>query len=226
MTHFFLLFNPFNKCSKFLRQKRRRIGVGMPTCYLLSSKSMLTFAFILLVYFFTMDMILFHKIKQRLPLKPIQILLSSSSSSLTQTLNKTTLTANFPPPHISIQNENNPDTLSSSSYFWSPLTIKKIMIVDSTHYIRSPLAEFVESFFCFSKMFPFISANVISLIHCVLSLVSVRYLTHDSLRWRQFGVVLFQVRNWLDSFDGVIYRAHSTSMTNNHDYKSHYGSLG
>ena len=196
------------KCSKFIRLKRRRLvahhhslfftNYNMPACYLLSSKFILTFACILLVYFFTMDIILFNKIKQRSPLKPFNHSIATTVGNQKQ------------------------------NYFggwWSPLTIKKIMIVDSTHYIRSPLAEFVETFLSFSRVFPFLTANVISLFHCLLSLICVRYLIHDSLFWRQCGVILFQFRNWLDSFDGVIYRAHASSSSS-HDYKSHYGSLG
>ena len=73
-----------------------------------------------------------------------------------------------------------------------------------------------------STMFPFISANFISLTHCALSIVSVKFLINDSLFWRQVGVCIFQFRNFLDSFDGVIFRAHAKRTT----YKSHYGSIG
>lgn len=105
---------------------------------------------------------------------------------------------------------------------FAPLPVKKIMMAEVTHFIRSPLAELVEYAFGFSELFPFVGANVISFTHCVLSVISIKYLTHDSLFWRQFGVCLFQFRNFLDSFDGVIYRAHAKKMT----YKSYYGSLG
>ena len=118
------------------------------------------------------------------------------------------------------QTNSNDETQTDS--FWYPLSVKKIMMTDPTHYIRSPIAEFVEHRLGFSEHLPFISANTISLFHCVLSGVSIKFLVDDSLFWRQVGVGLFQFRNFLDSFDGVIYRAHAKRST----YKSHYGSLG
>ena len=120
------------------------------------------------------------------------------------------------------------DTLDESSSVkpkvsvFSLLPVKKIMIAEATHFIRSPIAHFIEFEFGFSRLFPFISANAISLLHCLLSIICIRYLIHDDLFWRQFGVCLFQFRNFLDSFDGVIYRAHARKTT----YRSHYGSLG
>lgn len=105
--------------------------------------------------------------------------------------------------------------------FW-PLPVKKIMIGEATHFIRSPLAEIIESSLHFSELFPFITANVVSFTHFILSLICVRFLSSETLLWRQIGVVLFQLRNFLDSFDGVIYRAHAKRA----NYKSHYGSFG
>lgn len=172
----------------------------MPTCYLLTSKSLLTIAVLLFVYFITMDIILFGKARARGPFRTFS---NSPASIIT---NKTQ-------PAM-----NNNKILS----VFAPLPVKKIMMAEVTHFIRSPLAELVEYAFGFSELFPFVGANVISFTHCVLSVISIKYLTHDSLFWRQFGVCLFQFRNFLDSFDGVIYRAHAKKMT----YKSYYGSLG
>ena len=53
-------------------------------------------------------------------------------------------------------------------------------------------------------------------------MVSVRFLIDESLEWRQFGCVLFHIRNFLDSLDGIIYRAHMKQRV----FKSNYGSLG
>lgn len=106
--------------------------------------------------------------------------------------------------------------------FFSPLPVKKIMMAEVTHFIRSPLAELVETVFKFSEIFPFVTPNMISFFHNMISIVSIRFLSHDLLFWRQFGVCLFQFRNFLDSFDGVIYRAHAKKI----EYKSHYGSFG
>lgn len=92
-----------------------------------------------------------------------------------------------------------------------------------THYIRTPIAEFVENSLHFSHYFPFISANVISFVHCCLSLISFKFFSSDSLIWRQVGVLLFQLRNFLDSLDGVICRAQSNTRK---AYKSYHDTTG
>lgn len=177
---------------KFFNFKRR-----LPTCYLLSSKFILTSAVVLFFYILIMDIKLFGAARTRGAFVP----LNTSKESL----------------YTSVPNVN-----KYSFSLFRPLPVKKIMMAQATHYIRSPLAEFVEHGFGFSNLFPFISANFISLTHSVLSVISIKFLIHDSLFWRQVGVCLFQFRNFLDSFDGVIYRAHAKRTT----YKSHYGSIG
>ena len=157
-------------------------------CYLLSSKFILGASVLLCLYFLTMDIILFQRIKHRGPFRMF---------------NETQTRAQV------------------KSIFW-PLPIKKIMMADATHFIRSPIAELAEEALNFSGNLPFISANAISILHCVLSVISIRFLSADLLFWRQFGVCLFQFRNFLDSFDGVLYRAHANKSM----YTSHYGSLG
>lgn len=180
-----------------LKIKTFNLKRRLPTCYLLSSKVILSLAIVLSVYFIAMDIKLFHSAKNRGPFSAIKSTKNSSKLSLEETKPK------------------------KYSLFW-PLPVKKIMMAEATHYIRSPLAEFVEHRLGFSYLFPFISANFISITHCILSLVTIKFLMHDSLFWRQIGVGIFQFRNFLDSFDGVIFRAHANKTA----YTSHYGSLG
>lgn len=73
------------------------------------------------------------------------------------------------------------------------LPIKKLMVGHASYYIRTPLAYFIEDYFNISKRFPWLTANVISFTHVMLSLISVKFLINDCLQWRQFGVILFQV---------------------------------
>ena len=205
------MLNPRHKTllhTLLLQTKRRRV----PTCYLLSSKAILLGMTLLLLYFATMDTILLVQIKHRPALKPFR---PSSHNHTTVVVPSSVIN----------------HTERRHGSFWRPLPVKKIMMTDATHYIRSPLAELVESALGFSRLFPRITANAVSALHCILSLVSVRYLAHDSLFWRQCGVALFQIRNWLDSFDGVIYRAHAAAQADinsqqQQQYRSHYGSLG
>jgi len=153
-------------------------------------------------------MILISNIKNRGPYHPLKqptntkLILNSITNAETSTN----------PKQIYVENK---------SFFWN-LPVKKIMMADATHFLRSPIAELVEYVFNFSEFFPFITANTVSFLHNILSIVSIRYLAHDSLVWRQFGVCIFQFRNFLDSFDGVLYRAHAKK----NEYKSNYGSFG
>lgn len=149
-----------------------------------------------------MDIILISKVKHRDSMHAFKPKSNVIESTISQLLRK--------------------KNISKSKSMFSPLPVKKIMMAEATHFIRSPLAELVESTFKFSEIFPFVTPNMISFFHNVLSIVSIRFLSHDILFWRQFGVCLFQFRNFLDSFDGVIYRAHAKKT----EYKSHYGSLG
>ncbi|CAF4084157.1 unnamed protein product, partial [Rotaria sp. Silwood2] len=91
-----------------------------------------------------------------------------------------------------------------------------------THYVQSPLAEYVESNLHFTYYFPSISANAISIFHCCLSLISIKFFSSGSLFRRRIGVLIFECRSFLDCLDGVIFRAHAK----NSHYKSYHGGLG
>ena len=200
--------------EKMLKRRLFHLKRHMPRCYLLSSKFILSLATIQAVYFLLMDIKLFIRVKNRVPLTAYlrsSIKINSTVNSLNSYSSGSSSSFSSTPP---------PPPVNNAGIFW-PLPVKKIMMAEGTHFIRSPLAEFVE-FLGFSSIFPFISPNLISLTHCTLSVVCVKFLISDSLFWRQFGVCVFQFRNFLDSFDGVVYRAHA----NRYNYKSHYGSLG
>ena len=199
----------YTKCAPLSRRLMKK-----PTCYLLINKSILTFLTLIVAYFVVMDMVLFVKAKHR------------ATPSLTSH-QEILLTAIMATPVLNtsssvISHTQQPPYAHSIFSVFSPLPVKKIMMAEATHFVRSPLAELLEHAVGFSDLFPFVTANGISFVHAVLSVVSVRFLVHDSLFWRQTGVVIFQFRNFLDSFDGVIYRAHAKKTM----YRSHYGSMG
>jgi hypothetical protein len=80
----------------------------------------------------------------------------------------------------------------------------------------------MESKLHFTYYFPSISANSVSIFHCFLSLISIKFFASESLFRRQIGVLIFQFRSFLDCLDGVVFRAH----TKNQRYKSYYGDFG
>lgn len=113
--------------------------------------------------------------------------------------------------------------LGSQTLADAHISIKKLMVGQMSFYIRTPLAYFLEDYFSISVNLPWLTANLISFTHVVLSFVSVKFLADaESLERRQLGCVIFHVRNFLDSLDGVIYRAHVKQTT----FKSNYGSFG
>ncbi|CAF1300334.1 unnamed protein product [Adineta steineri] len=156
---------------------------------------------IFIIYLQIMDVILYFKIRSR---KQLDLNIS--------TINHTNL--NF--------YDQKSSQISNDIHIFSSLPIKKIMVGQATQFVRSPLAECIESKLHFTYYLPMISANSVSFFHCFLSLISIKFLSSESLHRRQIGVVIFQFRTFLDCLDGVVFRAHSK----NQRYKSYYGDLG
>ncbi|KAK3099769.1 hypothetical protein FSP39_009353 [Pinctada imbricata] len=104
-----------------------------------------------------------------------------------------------------------------------PLSVKLLMSDPVQHYIINPLSEYFDDFTHFSKVFYFITPNMISFFHLFLAVVSAKFVSSDSLRTRRLGVVIYQIRSWLDSLDGVVFRSqHNEKNT----YVSHHESWG
>ena len=59
----------------------------------------------------------------------------------------------------------------------------------------------MESKFHFTYYFPLISANSISFLHCFLSLISIKFFSSESLFRRQIGVLIFEIRSFLDCLE-------------------------
>lgn len=100
----------------------------------------------------------------------------------------------------------------SSDEMYSPFThlsIKALMNDHTSQYVISPSAEYFDMATKFSTTFTFITPNVISFTHLFLGLLSGKFVASENLYDRRIGVVIFQVRTWLDAFDGVVYRSQS-----------------
>ena len=54
---------------------------------------------------------------------------------------------------------------------------------------------------------PFITADMISYFHILVAAVASRLLLSDSLTWRRVGILLFDFRSLLDSYDGHVARS-------------------
>ncbi|XP_067661463.1 ceramide phosphoethanolamine synthase-like [Haliotis asinina] len=88
-----------------------------------------------------------------------------------------------------------------------PLTIRLLVLDQTNHYIIRPSTDVFNYMTDFSKVFSFISPNIISVTHAVISIVVGKMVSSDNLRHRQMGTFFFELRTWLVSFAGVVFRS-------------------
>jgi phosphatidylglycerophosphate synthase len=86
------------------------------------------------------------------------------------------------------------------------VTVKALMLDHTNHYLFAPLAALFDDLVGFSRH-DVITPNMISFFHVFVAVISGRMVASDSLSCRRFGVVLFQVRTFLDDLDGHVARA-------------------
>jgi len=103
------------------------------------------------------------------------------------------------------------------------LSIKAMMNDHTSQYIVTPSCEYFDYYTGFSKVFSFITPNMISFFHCFLGFISGKWAASENLQDRRIGIVIFQVRTWLDSFDGVVYRSRSNTRLEFRTVRDHAG---
>jgi len=86
-----------------------------------------------------------------------------------------------------------------------PWDIKHMMSGPFCVFVLGPLALVTLEVFPLAK-FPFITANVISFIHVILSLASFRLLLSPKLCRRRIGAIFFFLRQYFDELDGMVAR--------------------
>lgn len=90
----------------------------------------------------------------------------------------------------------------------SPLcdvTVKALLLDHTNHYLFSPFATIVDNVFKISET-PWITPNSISFFHVFVAILSAKCISSDSLAYRRIGVVLFEIRTFLDDMDGHVAR--------------------
>ncbi|BFZ15154.1 hypothetical protein BsWGS_18193 [Bradybaena similaris] len=112
------------------------------------------------------------------------------------------------------------DELFSS---FTHLSVKALMNDHTSQYVINPSAEYFDQITKFSTKFSFVTPNMISITHLILGLVSGKFIASENLYDRRVGVVIFEIRSWLDSFDGVVYRSHSNTHLQFQSVKSTTG---
>lgn len=91
----------------------------------------------------------------------------------------------------------------------SPLcdvTVKALLLDHTNHYLFSPLATIVDNIFKIDDV-TWITPNLISFFHVFVAILSAKCISNSSLAYRRVGVILFQVRTFLDDMDGHVARA-------------------
>lgn len=86
------------------------------------------------------------------------------------------------------------------------VTVKALMLDHTNHYIFAPMATVFDDFTGISRH-DVITANMISFFHVFVAILAGRMVASDLISYRRFGVVLFQVRTFLDDLDGHVARA-------------------
>lgn len=146
------------------------------------------FVFLLLVYFIWMDLALYYKLQSGYDdLLSVQEYQKSTTSTSTPTINTN---VSFYDP-------------------FSPISVKLLMLDHLNHYVYYPLCHFLDSkLLHISDRLFFITPDMISLSHVAVAAVGAKCISNaDSLSQRRLGVILFELRSMLDSYDGIVARA-------------------
>lgn len=85
-------------------------------------------------------------------------------------------------------------------------TVKALMVDHINHYIYGSLCSVVDIALGISKEWLIITPNMISFFHVFVAFVGAKLLTSQNLAVRRSGVVLFQLRMFLDDLDGHVAR--------------------
>ena len=75
-------------------------------------------------------------------------------------------------------------------------------------FLDEPLAYLTVTY---TRVSDFISPNAMSLVGVAVAAVSARFLAREELKYRQLGVLVFAVRDYIDALDGSIFRERSHS---------------
>lgn len=112
----------------------------------------------------------------------------------------------YTPPPIENVNKTSLSNIDPFSTF-NPLTVKLIMIDHFTHYVHDILARFLVDTLHIDRLFPWVTANLVSFAGLFIALIGSRLTVSDNLSYRQLGALLFEFRNLADSLDGVFARS-------------------
>lgn len=85
-------------------------------------------------------------------------------------------------------------------------TVKALMVDHINHYIYGPLCAILDKALRISDRMLFLTPNTISCAHVFIAMIGANLLTCPNLSVRRMGIVLFQIRMFLDDLDGHVAR--------------------
>lgn len=86
------------------------------------------------------------------------------------------------------------------------ITVKAVLLDHTNLYVFAPLVTVVDKILKVSEV-SWITPNSISFFHVFIAILSAKCISIDSLSYRRLGVLLFQLRTFLDDMDGHVARA-------------------
>lgn len=101
-------------------------------------------------------------------------------------------------------------------------TIKSLMVDHINHYVYGPLCSILDIGLRISDRMIFLTPNMISLSHVCIALIGAKLINCKDFVLRRLGVVLFQIRMFLDDLDGHVAR----ERKNIKGERSEVGSMG
>ncbi|KAH9495201.1 hypothetical protein Btru_015627 [Bulinus truncatus] len=103
------------------------------------------------------------------------------------------------------------------------LSVKGLLNDHPSQFIIAPSSEYFDAVTHFSSTFSFITPTMISYSHLLCGFISGKFLASDNIQDRRIGVLLYEVRTWLDAFDGTVYRAQAGLRLKYHSNHSSSG---
>lgn len=187
------------------------------------SKILLALFFLLLFYFVFMDVSMYLRIQNYpigsndvLPSQP-QLYYQESNSTLflLNATRKEYTSEQYKSVNLTHKRSIRESQVEYESVTWiscniNPLcypTVKALMLDHTNHYLFAPLVSILDDAIGISEDMLFITPNMISYSHVFLAMIAGKLISMDNLAYRRVGVLIFQIRTFLDDVDGHVARA-------------------
>ncbi|XP_043644167.1 ceramide phosphoethanolamine synthase [Drosophila teissieri] len=182
------------------------------------SKILLTLLFLLIIFYVFMDVELYLRIHNYTIERnyhtnvslPASVVGQSTSESGSGSISSSSSSSSIISTKLPTAGDRQP---SYEDHTWiscdiNPLchvTVKAILLDHTNHYLFAPLATMFDNVIGFSRS-TFITPNMISFFHVGVACLAGKLVASDSLGYRRLGVLLFQIRTFLDDLDGHVAR--------------------